>query len=186
MRETEIKQALQNTLLGLSNNTILEEVEIYGGTYRADMVDASEMHCYEIKSAGDTLARLIRQGNAYCRVFDKITLVTAECHLNKALTIIPSWWGVIVVYENSDMPFKIIRNAIENLDHEPYYLTTLLKKSECLSIMEKFGGSRGWKSKSLYMLHEQLARMLPLDSLRAMIKEQLITRAISMSNQVSC
>lgn len=177
MREAEIKRALSDHLSPPGVPYFLEEVELNGGQYRADLVDVADMHCYEIKSAGDSLTRLMRQGNGYSRVFDKITLVAAECHLKKALPILPSWWGVIAVLENEDKPFKIIRSAKANKYHEPFYLVTLLKKDECLSILEKIGSSKGWKSKSLYLLHEHLANTLPLKTLKTFVQESLLERA---------
>ncbi|QEY17556.1 hypothetical protein D0C16_17135 [Cellvibrio sp. KY-GH-1] len=176
MREAEIKRALSNHLSPPGVPYFLEEVELNGGQYRADLVDVSDMHCYEIKSAGDNLARLMQQGNGYSRVFDKITLVAAERHLKKALPILPSWWGVIAVLENENEPFKIVRSAKANKYHEPFYLVTLLKKDECLSILEKIGSSKGWKSKSLYLLHEHLANALPLKTLKIFVQECLLQR----------
>lgn len=188
MREAEIKQALSNHLFSRGSTTFqfLEELELNGGQYRADLVDVSEMHCYEIKSAGDNLARLMGQGHGYSRVFDKVTLVTAERHLKKALPILPSWWGVIVVLEDGKMPFKILRRAKVNRYHEPFYLVTLLKRNECFSILEKLGSSRGWKSKSLYILHEHLATVIPLQDLKTFVQECLRERASStMSSYVN-
>jgi len=181
MRESEIKQALSDHLFASRNldRRLLEELELNGGQYRADLVDVSEMHCYEIKSAGDNLARLMGQGSGYSRVFDKVTLVTAECHLKKALPILPSWWGVILVSEDEQIPFKTLRKAKANRYHEPHYLATLLKKNECISILEKLGSARGWKSKSLYVLHEHLATALPLKELKIFVQECLIARASS-------
>lgn len=179
MREVEIKRALSSHLSPLGVPYFLEEVELNGGQYRADFVDVAEMHCYEIKSAGDSLSRLMQQGSGYSRVFDKVTLVAAERHIKKALPILPSWWGVIVVVENEERPFKTLRSAKANKYHEPFYLVTLLKKEECLSVLEKIGGSRGWKSKSLYVLHEHLANTLPLKTLKVFVQECLVQRASS-------
>ena len=178
MREAEIKRALSSHLSLATDSSMLflEELELYGGKFRADFVDVAEMHCYEIKSSGDTLSRLVGQGNSYCRVFDKVTLVTAECHLKKVIPILPSWWGVLVINETKDKPFKKLRTAKPNNNHEPLYLATLLKKDECISVLEELGAARGWKSKSLYLIQEHVAELLTLAELKTVVRERLKQR----------
>ena len=96
MREAEIKRALAQHLDGAHGDVstlLLEELKLSNGEIRADVVDVHDMHCYEIKSEGDSLKRLLGQGSRYARVFDHVTLVTTERHLKKAMPILPQWWG---------------------------------------------------------------------------------------------
>jgi len=180
MREAEIKRALTSHLeasQACMANLFLEELELNGGEVRADLVDVHEMHCYEIKSETDSLRRLIGQGSRYARVFDRITLVTAERHLKKALPLLPPWWGVMVVPETEGGEFKLIRVAKPNKRHESQVLATLLKRDEALSLLGELGLVRGWKSKSLYLIHAHLADTLSLDELRNKVRSYLIRRA---------
>ena len=66
MHEKQIKEALTSHLDRYRRNktptAYLEEVQVNGGVVRADLVDVSSMHCYEIKSDLDTLKRLHSQG----------------------------------------------------------------------------------------------------------------------------
>ncbi|WP_431495540.1 sce7726 family protein [Pseudomonas brassicacearum] len=180
MRETEIKRAL-TTHLGSTQacmaNLFLEELELNGGEVRADLVDVHEMHCYEIKSETDSLRRLIGQGSRYARVFDRITLVTAERHLKKALPLLPLWWGIMVVPGTEEGAFKMIRAAKPNKRHEPQVLASLLKREEALRLLGELGLVRGWKSKSLYLIHAHLADMLSVEELRTQVRSYLIRRA---------
>ncbi|MGE8362441.1 sce7726 family protein [Pseudomonas sp.] len=180
MRETEIKRALTSHLeasQACMASLFLEELELNGGEVRADLVDVHEMHCYEIKSETDSLRRLIGQGSRYARVFDRITLVTAERHLKKALPLLPQWWGVMVVPEAEGGKFKLIRAAKPNKRHESQVLATLLKRDEALSLLGELGLVRGWKSKSLYLIHAHLADALSVDELRNKVRSYLIRRA---------
>lgn len=180
MREAEIKLALTHHLAtGMPDDSshFLEEVELNGGEIRADLVQVMDMHCYEIKSAADSLTRLVGQGSRYARAFDQVTLVTAECHLKKAIPMLPPWWGVIVVPDEAGKAFKQVRKAKPNKRHEPDVLVTLLKREEALQILKEQGITRGFKSKSLYVIQAKIAELLPLEELKMKVRQCLIERA---------
>lgn len=179
MLESEIKLALTDHLSKAASVPLhfLEEVEINGGEIRADLVQVSDMHCYEIKSESDSLKRLVGQGSRYGRAFDQVTLVTAECHLDKAMPMLPLWWGVIVVPKEKGCALRQVRKAKLNRTHEPEVLVTLLKREEALSILEEQGITRGFKSKSLYVIQAKVAELLPLKPLREQVRLRLIRRA---------
>lgn len=62
----------------------LEEFALQGGMIRADIASLNGVsHGYEIKSAGDTLARLPAQVTAYSAVFDKATLVGGKASFDR-------------------------------------------------------------------------------------------------------
>lgn len=179
MREAEIKRALAHHLdcvRGSMSSMILEELQLSGGEIRADIVDVHDMHCYEIKSEGDSLKRLLGQGSRYARVFDHVTLVTTERHLKKAMPMLPKWWGILLVPEHEHAKFKQVRVAKPNKGQEPEVLATLLKREDCLSILEVRGSIRGWRGKSLYMLQERVAELLTLDELREAVRSCLMKR----------
>ena len=180
MLEAEIKRALCDYLSTRKGSAghFLEEVEIIGGRYRADLVDPFEMHCFEIKSDRDSLKRLFGQGSAYSRVFSKITLVLSPRHLNKALSMIPDWWGVLIISDSSQRPFELFRHAKANKHIQAYYLSTLLNKEECLATLQERGQQRGWKSKSLYELQEHLAETLRVSILKQTVRSSLQKRAV--------
>lgn len=180
MRETEIKLALTHHLAtGMPDSPFqfLEEVELNGGEIRADLVQVTDMHCYEIKSATDSLKRLIGQGSRYARAFDQVTLVTAECHLKKAMPMLPPWWGVMLVPDEAGKAFKQVRKAKPNKRHEPDVLVTLLKRDEALQILDEAGITRGYKSKSLYIILAKVAELLTLEELKVRVRQCLIERS---------
>lgn len=179
MREAEIKRALAQHLdrmHGTFSTLLLEELKLSNGEIRADVVDVQDMHCYEIKSEGDSLKRLLGQGSRYARVFDHVTLVTTERHLKKAMPILPLWWGILLVPEDTESGFKQVRVAKPNKQQEGEVLATLLKRDECLLILENSGFVKGLKSKNLHDLQARLAQILGLDELREAVRQCLFRR----------
>ncbi len=185
MLEVHIKQALESYLDSPRSDEkeqlFLEELRLSGGAARADLVNVETMHCYEIKSERDSLKRLVNQGSRYIRVFDKITLVTAEIHLDLALKIIPSWWGVILVPKSVDDPFVEIRQAGNNPKLVPSQLAKLLTKQECLDFLSDEGLIRGKKSLSLYRIQEFLVETFCLERLKEVVINALRSRAHILS-----
>lgn len=183
MREAEIKRALAQHLDGAHGSTstmLLEELKLSNGEIRADVVDVSDLHCYEIKSEGDSLKRLLGQGSRYARVFDHVTLVTTERHLKKALPILPEWWGILLVPESEDSAFKQFRVAKPNKRQEAEVLVTLLKRDECLHVLETIGFVKGLKSRNLHDLQARLAELMGLDELKEAVRQCLYRRGGSL------
>ncbi|EMO9521289.1 sce7726 family protein [Pseudomonas aeruginosa] len=178
MREAEIKRALKDQLETEAGGRLpfLEEVQINGGEIRADLVQVQDMHCYEIKSAGDTLNRLIGQGSRYARVFELVTLVLAERHLKKAIPMLPTWWGVVIIPGEAAQDFQHLRRATPNVRQEAETLATLLNRDEALAVLAEIGATRGYRSKSLYQIQNALAEMLPLPELKSQVRQRLLIR----------
>lgn len=102
--------------LPVKPRAILEELHVHKGNAIADIVAVyKEPHCFEIKGETDNISRILTQGKYYDLVFKKITLVTTNNHLKKALKMAPSHWGVIVVFLDNDLvKLKHIRKTSAN------------------------------------------------------------------------
>lgn len=175
MREQAIKQALARHIAARRQDLplLLEEVDIQGGQSRADLVDVEHLHCYEIKSDGDSLSRLLSQGARYAMTFNRVTLVSAARHLEKALDIVPDWWGVMIIPETERGDFRAIRRAQVNRDQEPTMLASVLTRDECLDLLDRRDDLKGWKSKSLYLVQAHIANALSLKELKGELKHYL-------------
>lgn len=179
MRELEIKRALTHHLVRESmadGGSFLEELRLHGGEVRADLVLIEQMHCFEIKSEADSLARLIGQGSRYARVFDLVTLVMAERHVAKAMALLPPWWGAMVL-DPSTSTFWQLRPASLNVRQSADSLASVLTKDEALAILENAGQTKGWRSKSLYLIQRHIADTMPLEDVKRRIREALLQRA---------
>lgn len=140
LNDIEIRQALKIKLESQSKKprAVVEELRVHNGNAIADVVALySEAHCYEIKGFNDKIERVITQGNYYNSSFRKITLVTTENHLEKALTIIPDCWGIMVAYIEGNVRLRHVRGARNNTEFNKELAVLTLWKSEMLSILEE-------------------------------------------------
>jgi hypothetical protein len=94
-----IRCALEDQLAALPSKprAVLRELRVHNGNAVADIVALGEVpHCYEIKGECDNIRRLARQGSFYDLAFLNITLVTTANHVDRAMDVIPSHWGVML------------------------------------------------------------------------------------------
>ena len=181
MREAQIKAALRAQLTQRDRQAPLrfvEELILDKGLFRADLVETTTLHCYEIKSEADSLARLIHQGARYNKVFRYVTLVAAERHLAQALPLLPPWWGVLQVPAEVGGKFRTIQAAKRNMHQVTRDLASALGREECMAILDQVGTTRGWRSKSLYLIQAHLAASLTVAELSRHAIEQLSDRGL--------
>lgn len=119
---------------------IADEVGLMGATSIADLVviTPTALEGFEIKSGSDTLVRLPNQINIYSQIFDFVSIVTEPKYLAQIETMVPSFWGIIVVEEHTDsVGFHSHRNPTLNDCIKPRKIAELLWKDEVRSILEK-------------------------------------------------
>lgn len=171
MTDPDIRMQLKELLksqLGSMPLPIFEEVSVSDGSARADLVTAFDgLECYEIKSAADSLKRLVRQGWHYGRAFNLITLVVASVHLEKACSIIPEWWGVIEV--GSDGELSILRRATKNPNQIAHGLSELLTRSEAISLLKEQEQHRGLGKMSNKLLRQTVADLYDIETLNGRV-----------------
>lgn len=179
MLEADIKAGLMAYLEAQTPRAelrFIEEFKLERGIGRADLVEVTQFHCYEIKSPADSLTRLIGQGARYGKTFSHVTLVTAERHLARALPLLPSWWGILVIPSAFGEPFRHLRQAKPNRRQEAYSLAATLARDECLAVLADLGHERGWRSKSLYDMQTFLARALAVADLAQLVPSRVSRR----------
>lgn len=118
---------------------IIEELRVHNGNAIADVVALhSEAHCYEIKGANDKIERIQIQGEYYNTSFRRITLVITKNHLEKALTLAPPFWGIMIAeMEKSEVRIKHYRRATNNRNFCKEIAVQTLWKSEMLEILRE-------------------------------------------------
>jgi hypothetical protein len=183
MRDSDVRAAVRRALAkdyGDDPSTrIVEEMGIWSGTVRVDVaVINGELHGFELKSERDTLERLEAQRDLYNQVFDRVTLVAASRHLDTALRRIPEWWGVTraVQEEDGSVRLRQVRRAKRNRHQVPLQCARLLWRSEALSILERYGIDRGFRSRPAEAISERLALHLPIRVLVREVRETLKVR----------
>lgn len=181
-RDIDIRQKLHKELSSQYKNRtdtiVVDELNLCQGDARIDIaVVNGKIHGYEIKSESDTLERLPNQISIYNQVMDTITIVTAEKHLEKVKQLIPAWWGIKIVEKKSrSINIRTIRRSKKNFCINSYSLAQLLWKDEALSILEKVGLDKGYRSKPRIKMWERLAENLPLDKLQCCVRQSLKNR----------
>lgn len=123
---------------------VLEELHVHSGSAIADVVTLhSEAHCYEIKGATDRIERISVQGTYYNTAFRRITLVTTDCKLRRALELAPLFWGILVAVEDGEVVrFRHHRAAQLNPHFERQSAAMTLWKSEMLELVSEAGAER--------------------------------------------
>lgn len=182
MRDLDLRLALGKVLGDRHRDDpatlIRHEVGICAGRRRVDIaVINGELAGFELKSDEDTLLRLAGQAESYSRVFDRVTIVTAARHLDHAMDVIPTWWGVMVASQ-SDAAIKIdeVRESGLNTSHDAFAVAQLLWRDEALEELRKRGESRGLSGKARYYVWKALAELVAVDELRQIVREYLKAR----------
>lgn len=123
---------------------VLQELHVHNGKAIADVVALhAEAHCYEIKGATDRIERITAQGAYYNVAFRRITLVTTDCNLGRALSLAPRFWGIIVaVSDGETVRFRHVRAARLNPNFEKELAAMTLWKSEMLELVSEPGAER--------------------------------------------
>lgn len=183
MRDADVRKAVRTMLdaqhAGDDHTRIVEEMGVWSGSVRIDIaVINGELHGFELKSARDTLDRLPKQAALYNEVFDRMTLVVACKHANKATAAVPSWWGICVADSSPDADVRLChaRAPLINPDLKPIQLARLLWRAEAIEILTERNLVRGFRSKGAEILAERLANQLAKDDLRFEVRSALKRR----------
>lgn len=177
MNEADIKKALYETELARlcqedPTTRIVEEFCILGGKVRVDISAINgQLHGYEIKSSVDNLDRLPRQQRYYNQIFDKITIVADEKHVEKAVKIVPSCWGLIAASSSAQgVVLEEIWPARQNFAVDADALVQLLWREEVLSILKTNGIKRGIYKKSRKYLWKVMTSRLDLATIKSSVR----------------
>lgn len=97
---------------------------------RADVVLCSSdgLHCFEIKTQRDTLARLDNQVATYATHSDSVTVVAATKHINAVLSRVPDYVGVFELLSFSGI--RVVREASASPVQDPDAMLSILPVGE--------------------------------------------------------
>ena len=180
MGEYDVRQALHDSVITQlfyadPVTRVVDEFVVEQGRHRVDVAAINgSLHAFEIKSANDTLDRLPDQQQSYNKIFDRITLVVDERHVEQAVKLVQPWWGLIAVSCRDRQPqLDEIWAARQNLEQDAYALCQLLWRQEALAILQANRLAGGMHSQPRKRLWQRLARELPLQNLKTAIRETL-------------
>jgi hypothetical protein len=194
MNDVQLRKATKRSLHARHRQDpetfIFDEFAVAHGASRIDLaVVNGELHGIELKSDEDTLARLPQQVRAFSGVFDRITLVSGECHVQAAVDLVPDWWGVRVAYEEcGEILFCDLKLALQNPSQDLAALAALLWRQEALDLLEDLGIASGVRTKPRADLYSRLAEKSCADLLanhvRVCLRERREWR--SAGTRLSC
>lgn len=160
------------------STVLISEMDICSGVSRVDMaVINGRLHGFEIKSEQDTLDRLPSQIESYNKVFEKMTIIVGENHLEKVLEIVPSWWEVYYVHkQKKGAKLKRKRQGKINKNIDDISLLQLLWKEELINLLKQNGITKGTKSKNRIALGKMVTNCADRACIHDYVKCQLKTR----------
>jgi len=130
---------------------VIEELRVHNGNAIADVVALyKDAHCFEIKGDSDKIERAVKQGNYFNLSFRRITLVTTRRQLNKAIQLLPKFWGIMIAeWKHGEVKLKYIRGAKNNPNFNKNIALLTLWKSEMLALIEQHNKSTKKDSRRL-------------------------------------
>jgi hypothetical protein len=178
LNDARIREALLNKLARQTTRprAVLQELHVHNGKAIADIVTLhSEAHCYEIKGATDRIERIAVQATYYNAAFRRITLVTTECKVQRALKLVPVFWGIMVAMEDGEtVRFRHCRAAQINPRFERQSAAMTLWKTEMLELVPGAAAER----KPRRMLAQLIAETRRDLELSTSICELLLSRRL--------
>jgi len=154
-------------------------MSICSGEARVDIaVINGKLHGFEIKSEADTLARLDGQVSAYNQIFDTMTIICGENHLDSIKEIVPHWWGIYTAKVSfGAVQLTRIRFAELNQEVSNRALAQLLWKPELIQLLNQAGIKKGVSSKPCRELWEIVSSTFATPVLQTKVRELLKIRA---------
>jgi hypothetical protein len=182
MRDKDVRAALHQGELAHyhadPHSRVVEELGIFQGDFRIDVaVVNGSLHGWEIKSARDTLDRLPAQAEAYAQVFDFMTLVAAQVHLDRAVADLPAFWGLcLALPSKAGVVLRPVRPAVRNKSTDVLSVAQLLWSTEVIELLEANGGARGLRGRPRRQLWRALVDRMEPDALRFAVREAIKRR----------
>lgn len=182
-KEITVRPALLSQLRNLvpldADCVLVEELGVEHGAARIDVAAiGASLYGFEIKAASDSLRRFDRQVVYYEKLVDFAYLVLTEKHATSITQTLPAHWGVILAYCNgSRIQFSLVRRAARNPNRNAESLARLLWRGEALATLVALGLDRGLRRKSARILHQQLASVVGLKVLSALVLDRIRQRA---------
>jgi hypothetical protein len=181
--EQQLRDAVKSIILADyaqdPNTLIVDELGLRHGVARVDIaVVNGSIHGFELKSDRDNLKRLPHQIQIYNSVLDKVTLVVDVRHVDKAIKLVPAWWGVTIA-KNKDfarIDFETVQSPTSNPSLDPISVCKLLWREEALNLLEEFDAAVPVRHKPRAAIYVRLAEVVDLETIQRRVRHQLKSR----------
>ncbi|MCZ7665173.1 MAG: sce7726 family protein [Thermoleophilia bacterium] len=184
LRDSEIRSAYHRKYLRDYHDDprvlVVDELGLQHGKCRADIaVMNGRLAAYEIKSDLDSLSRLHSQVHGYNAVFDRITLVVTQRHLQQAATLIPPWWGLVSTArgKRGGIHFTTVRRSQANPEVDSFCVAQLLWREEAREILLGLGLAERELRGNRAELYDLVVKRLSPQALRHQVREKMKSRS---------
>lgn len=178
--DREIRSALLDTLHAKSNSDaiVIEELGLCRGDVRVDVLVVDDaLHGYEIKSDRDSLYRLGHQAEVYSAVLDRVTLVVGERHAEKASSLVPAWWEVLLASTTLEgIALSQRRPGASNPQRDRRALVELLWLEDAVAFLARRNAARGFRGKPRRDVWHRVCEVYNLDEIAAEVRARLVAR----------
>ena len=133
---------------------------------------------YEVKSERDSLVRLERQIAAYSKVFPRVYVVAAECHVPEIMTSFPEDIGILRL--NNRHNISMLREAEDRVDRtSPEAIFDSIRTEEARMILSSLGHSIPVvpNTELNFMLRQLFVDLAPREAHNGMVKVLRQTRS---------
>ena len=182
-RDIDIRAALHEKKLGAfrdaPNTIVVDELGLSHAKVRIDVVVINGcVHGYEIKSSLDTLDRLPAQLWFYNQCLEKLTLVCAPRHVEKAMRVAPGWCGVLEAKKGARgaVGFSTVRKATTNPQIDAVQLAHLLWRPEAIALLTRLGLPEKISRMTRSELYQIIATHLSIKQLTVAIRKSMQLR----------
>jgi hypothetical protein len=182
-RDIDIRSALHAKRLRRmrehADTLVIDELGLAHAKSRIDVAVINGcIHGYEIKSAKDTLERLIPQIETYRLTLQKLTFVAAPKHIASIMSISPEWCGVIAAEQGprGGISFQSLRIAVTNPDIDPVMMAHLLWRDEVIEILSRSGYAPKDLRRPRKQLYEMLSEAMTISQITASIRAFMAQR----------
>src|SRR5438552_1822628 len=183
MNDHAIRKSFHKAVLNhhhsAKHTLVLDELGLMHGACRADIaVVNGKLIVFEIKSDEDSLNRLQMQVQAYNAVFDLISIVVGERYRETIPRRVPPHWGIVTtrVDKLGNVRFRLHRRATDNPNVKPTAVARLLWRDEAIEILRSSNAPAHMFRAPRGRIYKFLARTLPLQELKMLVRGQLKTR----------
>ncbi len=172
-----LRKDIERTCWEHPDTLIIDELGLCQGIGRIDLAVVNDrLIGYEIKSNQDTLVRLPSQRRLYNRIFDWVTLVAGNAHIEKVLRDVPAWWGNDRGMVRPESGF-LRGPASRGQPGQGYSVhVQLLWRDEALEVLKDRGNARGVLSKSKRYIWDRLVDTVPAEDLCEIVRNRLKSR----------
>jgi hypothetical protein len=145
MRDADVRVLLRAHLrelhFGEPDTRIIDELDVCNGAARIDVaVINGKLTGWEIKSPRDNLNRLPGQVDYYSRICDEAWLLSDSTHLEQTGSIVPAWWGLMLLTDTAgEVQLVIQRPPLSNPHVNPLALAQLLWRNEVINLLAEGG-----------------------------------------------